>query len=197
MKSVNIEDQSYLCPNWQDMGDITVDLAKKIIKTDDQFDRVVALAKGGLSWNRQLQDLLEIKHTSSIQVKFYKGINSTEKRPIVIQSLPVTIEDESILIFDDIADTGESLILAKEYLLAHGTKSIKTATLFEKPWTKLKPDFIGESTESWVIFPHDAVENINLLKDKWGNIDISEFEKRLISLGIEKNIIDFYLASSK
>lgn len=192
MKSVIIEEQSYLCPSWQDMGNITVNLAKKIKKTNNQFDRVVALAKGGLSWNRQLQDFLEIKHTSSIQVKFYKGINSTEKRPIVIQSLPVTIEDESILIFDDIADTGESLILAKEYLLTHGAKSIKTATLFEKPWSKLKPDFIGESTESWVIFPHDTIENIGLLKNKWGNIKASEFEERLVSMGIEKSIIDFY-----
>jgi hypoxanthine phosphoribosyltransferase len=179
------------------MGNITVALAKQINKTKETFDRVVALAKGGLSWNRQLQDLLGIKHTSSIQVKFYKGINSTASRPIVIQSLPVTIEDESILIFDDIADTGESLILAKEYLMTHGAKSIKSATLFEKPWSKFKPDFVGESTTSWVIFPHDTIENIHLLKDKWGKITKEEFKTRLNSIGIEKSLIDFYLASDK
>lgn len=195
LQPVLIEDQAYLCPTWQEMGRFAVDLAQKIKQTDDVYDRVVALAKGGLSWNRQLQDLLQIKQTSSIQVRFYQGINQTAKRPIVIQSLPVTIEDESILIFDDIADTGESLIMAKEYLERHGTKSIKTATIFEKPWSKLKPEYSAQQTEAWVIFPHDAVENIKLLEKKW-QVGSQEFQTRLAQIGIESSIVDFYLATN-
>ncbi|MFC1653472.1 phosphoribosyltransferase [Patescibacteria group bacterium] len=196
MNPVIIEEQEYLYPNWQKMGEITVSLANKIKESEKIFDRVVALAKGGLSWNRQLQDLLNIKNASSIQVRFYKGINNTQKRPIVVQSLPVTIEDEDILIFDDIADTGESLKMAKEYLLNHGAKSIKTATMFEKPWSSIKPDYFGEKTEAWVIFPHDAVENIMLLKKKWDKIGQEEFEDRIKQIGIDESIIKSYLAST-
>ena len=70
---------------------------------------------------------------------------------------------ESILIFDDVADTGESLELAKSYLENHGTKNIQTATIYQKPWSKVKPDFVADDTKAWVIFPHDAIENMKLL----------------------------------
>lgn len=153
MKPVTIDHQAYLCPTWQDMGKTVITLAQKIADSHQAFDRVVALAKGGLSWNRQLQDLLQINQTSSIQVTLYKGINEKKRQPIVVQSLPVTIQNESILLFDDIADTGESLKLSIDYLKNHGAKSIKTACMFSKPWTTVTPDFYTHTTEAWVIFP--------------------------------------------
>ncbi len=193
LEAITIEDQAYLCPSWDEMGQVVLDLAQKIKTENIHFDRVVALAKGGLSWNRQLQDFLEIKHTSSIQVRFYTGVKTTAKKPIVVQSLPVTIEDENILIFDDVADTGESLEMAVKYLESHGPKSVKTATLFEKPWSKFKPDFSGENTNAWIIFPHDAIETMRTLTQKW-QVSKEEQRKRFSKIGVADSIINFYLA---
>lgn len=193
LEPVSIEGQLYLAPSWEEMGEIILNLAQKIKAENLQFDRVVALAKGGLSWNRQLQDFLGIKQTSSIQVRFYTGINTTAKKPIVVQSLPVTIENENILIFDDVADTGDSLEMAKNYIDAHGAKSIKTATLFEKPWSKCKPDFSGRNSSEWIIFPHDTIENMNILEKKW-QVGRSELKARFQNMGIAESIINFYLA---
>lgn len=194
MTGVEIDGQAYLAPSWEQMGEVVLKLAKKIKASDEQLDRVVALAKGGLSWNRQLQDFLEIKHTSSIQVRFYTSVKETAKRPIVVQSLPVTIENENILVFDDVADTGESLDMAVKYLESHGTKSIKTATVFEKPWSKFKPDFAGENTSAWIIFPHDAIETMRVLSKRWG-VDQEEEADRFRKIGVGESIIKFYLDS--
>lgn len=190
---VTIDDQAYIAPNWQEMGQLTVRLAEKIAASNGEFDRLIALAKGGLSWSRQLQDLLQIEDYSSIQVTMYEGVYQTKKSPIVIQSLPISIKGESVLVFDDVADSGETLALAKEYFGLHGATNVKTATHFTKPWTKLTPDFTVENTDSWIIFPHDTIEMIHLLKDKWHLENNEEFYKRLQKIGIEPAIIDFSL----
>lgn len=193
-KPVEIDGQLYLAPSWDDMGEVVLALAKKILSDKElRFDRVVALAKGGLSWNRQLLDFLEIKQTSSIQVRLYTGIKETAKRPIVVQALPVTIENEDVLVFDDVSDTGESLAMAVKYLDAHGAKSMKTATMFEKPWTNYHPDYFGAETNAWIIFPHDAIETMRVLSEKWG-VDKLEERKRFTAIGIAESIINFYLA---
>jgi len=155
----------------------------------------VALAQGGLSWVHQLQDLLSIPQASSIQIKSYKGINETINRPVVIQSLPVSIVDEEVLLFDDVADSGQSLIMAKDYLKAHGVKNITTATMFYKPWSKITPDYFGEPTKAWLIFPHDSVEHIPLLAEKW-QVGKKTLTKRLRQIGLEPSIVAFYLAAN-
>lgn len=190
---VTVNDQEYLAPSWSDMGKLTVSLAEKIEASGQKFDRIIALAKGGLGWSRQLQDLLRIPEGSSIQVSMYEGIYATKKSPIVIQSLPISIKGESILVFDDVVDSGETIEIAKDYFHLHGAVNVKTAAHFTKPWTKINPDFSVEPTKSWIIFPHDAVEMIYLLDEKWNHPETSVLRDNLLKIGIEADIVDFTL----
>jgi hypoxanthine phosphoribosyltransferase len=193
--TVEIEGQKYLAPTWKEMGQMTVRLAQKIKKDNGKYDRLIALAKGGLGWARQLLDLLSVGELSSIQILFYEGILKTKRRPIVIQSLPISVAGEKVLVYDDVVDSGETVELAKNYLSAHGAETVQTASHFTKSWTKVEPDYSLEKTDAWILFPHDATENLKLLKSKWRNLKKEEFERRVRKLGLDPEIVDYYLAS--
>jgi len=157
----------YIMPSWDQLDDLTLRVAQQIKVADLKFDLVVALAKGAWPMSRSLVDYSGIKELASLGVKFYKGINERLAKPEIYQELPTSVKDKSILVFDDVADSGESLAFTLEYLRQAGAKEIKTATLFYKPWSVLTPDFYGETTDAWIIFPFEKREMIELLSKNW------------------------------
>lgn len=181
--------------SWQQFGNDVFSLAQKILDSGEEFDRIVALAKGGLTMSRSLVDYLKIKNVSSMQIEFYAGINSATKTPVITQSLPVTIKDERVLIVDDIADSGETLDLAIKYVQYHGAQSIKTATHFYKPHSKVTPDFFVHETAAWVIFPNEIRETIQQLYHDWTSDGIKKEEiiDRLQAIGLPSNEVDFFI----
>src|SRR4030043_1223204 len=177
---------SYIVPTWQEMGELTFQLAKKILKSGKKFDRLVTMAKGGWTWSRTMADYLDLKEVGSIYIKFYTGILETKKVPVIAQSLPISVAKERILVFDDVADSGETLATVKKYLEMCGTKSITTAALFYKSWAKFIPDFYAAKTDAWIIFPHEIRETIEILKNKWQKAKVSRGQllSRLLKLGL-------------
>lgn len=196
MKPIKFNDQKYIAPSWEEMGNFCFNLAKKIEdKHPKKFDRLIALAKGGLTWSRTLADYLDISEMSTIQIRFYTDISARSNKPIIIQSLPIDVSSENVLLFDDVADSGETLEVAKEYLRLCGAKKVSTATLFIKNWVKVKPDYYGESTNAWIIFPHEIREMTLLLLKGWRKENLSKKEaiKRLVKLGLPENQVLYYL----
>lgn len=195
MNKVNFGKESYIAPSWEEMGELCFELSKKILQKNQKFDRLIALVKGGLTWSRTMLDYLAISHISSFQVKFYSNIKRTDQKPIVIQALPIDVEGENILLFDDVADTGETLDIASNYLKMRGAKNISSATLFSKPWSKHKPDFYAQKTDAWIIFPHEIRETINLLSKNWQKKKLSKKEiySRLIKTGLPEEQVEYFL----
>ena len=192
---MTIHDTDYQFYTWQQLGEDVFTLSKKMLDQNMQFDRIVALAKGGLTFSRSVVDYLQIPNISSIQIEFYSGINEKQKTPVITQSLPVSIKNERVLIFDDIADSGETLALAKKYLQYHGAKSLHTATLFTKPQSVITPDFFVHETTAWVIFPNEVRETIELLNKKWKDVGDSQtrIKEQLLSIGFPKNEVEAFL----
>ncbi len=188
MNSNTFHDQAYEYLDWQQLGDDVFKLAKDVLESGKKFDRLVALAKGGLTYSRSMVDYLAIPEVSTIQIEFYTGIAETAKTPVITQSMPVSVRDEDILVFDDIADSGETLEVATNYLKYHGVKSISTAVLVSKPWTKIKPDFAARTSEAWVIFPNEARETIATLVSMWQKKGDSatEIHSQLLKIGFSE-----------
>ena len=193
MKKIILDDQSYITPTWEEMGRLCFNLSKTILAKNLRFDRLIALAKGGLTWSRTLADYLGIDKLSVTQIKFYSDIGKTHKQPVILQSLPVSIDQERVLLFDDVADSGETLKLAKDYLVMCGARNVSTATLFTKTWVGTKPDFVTATTNAWIIFPHEIREMITLLSKKWHGVSHREKTKRLLTLGFPENQVNFFL----
>ena len=188
------EEITYITPSWQDLDQLAFELSRKISQSGKQFDRIVTLAKGGWPMSRSLVDYLEIHEVASVGIKFYAGINTRYKHPHVYQNIPVAVVGERVLLFDDVADTGESLKFAVDYLKMQGVGSVTTATLFYKPHSGYKPDFYAYKTSDWIIFPYDAVEAIRLLKPKWekAGVDKAEIKERFRRLGVKDEVMKTY-----
>ncbi|OGD54125.1 hypothetical protein A3J78_02510 [Candidatus Beckwithbacteria bacterium RBG_13_35_6] len=179
------------------MDQLAFRLAKKIISKQLKFDRLVVLAKGGWTWGRTISDYLQIKNVASIQIQFYANISETQEKSTIIQSLPLSINKENILLFDDISDSGETLITANSYLTMCGAQKITTATLFFKPWTKTKPDFYSAETKAWVIFPHEIRESVESINNRWRKNGLSKAKiiKRFAAIGLPKDQVKYFLNS--
>ncbi len=194
MKTTTIHGQKYLCLSWDQVGAEVFSLAQEILKSNVQFDRVVALAKGGLTFSRTLVDYLSIKELSSIQIEFYTGIGEVNRTPVITQTLPVSIRNERILIFDEVVDSGETMKMATEYLHYHGSREIHTATLATKTWAKFSVDFSAFTTDAWIVFPHENRESIRLLSKMWAEKGDSPdvIRRQLLEIGLPKDEVEFF-----
>lgn len=194
-KETNFDGVSYICPTWEQMGETTFSLAKQIIESGRQFDRIIALAKGGWTWARALADFLQITKLSSTRLKSYDGVNECSQVK-VLQPLSDSIDGERILIFDDVVDSGETIAKAKEYMTILGAKEISTAALCFKPRSKFVPEFYAFSSKSWVIFPHECREFIDQTKTKWldKNLSSEEIKSRLKTIGIPSDLVDYFVS---
>lgn len=187
----------YLAPSWDDMDRLVFSISKKIIEADLKFDRIVTMAKGGWPMARPLVDYIQANEVASIGIKLYKGINERKAEPEVYQDIPVDITGETILLFDDVADTGETLEFVKQYLEGRGAKKIYTATLFYKPHSSIKPDYYGEETLAWIIFPYELRETMDVLVDKWEGEGLNEaaIVDRFETLGFKRKMVEYFYST--
>ena len=143
---------------WETSVDYCEKLAKMI---DFRPDIIVGISRGGLVPARILSDILNVK-ILILGIKFYKNIGETSDKPTITQDLP-KIEGKKILIVDDIADSGKSLLAATEYLKGN---ELRTATLHYKTTSKFKPDYYIEIADAWIVYPWERHETGRLLKSK-------------------------------
>lgn len=185
---------SYTAPSWEEMGEYCFLLAQKILASGQEFDRLVTLAKGGWTWARNMSDLLSIEKVASVQLIHYSDVYETGKKPRLIQSLPVSVVGEKILIFDDVTDSGKSLPFCMDYLKMCGAGDLTTSTLFYKPWSIFKPDFYVCQTKAWIIFPHELRETVESRGKKWIEDGCSKQEvvERFVKIGLPKEQVEYF-----
>jgi uncharacterized protein len=130
------------------------ELAQRI--ADDGFrpDAIVAIARGGLTLAGALGYALDVKMLGSLNVEFYTGVGSTLETPVV---LPPTLDQESlagksILLVDDVADSGRTLSLVLQLLRAGGGE-VRTVCIYSKPSSIEEPHYVWKRTDRWINFP--------------------------------------------
>jgi len=58
----------------------------------------------------------------------------------------------SVLVVDDVADSGKTLDLVLK-LVAERVALARTAVLYDKPRSVIRPDYCWRSTDRWIVFP--------------------------------------------
>jgi len=195
MKQSIVDDIAFTLLDWPDLTQITEDLAAQINGQAQEFDRIVALANGGLSMVRHLADRLNFKTISLLQISSYQGVAEQDPEPVILQPLPMDVQGENILLFEDIVDTGATLEVADKYLETIGVSSYKVATQVEKSHTTYHADFVGVRNDDWIIFPYETRETILDLQSKWQSSGVTREEifQRLTTIGFSQTDIDQYL----
>ncbi len=189
------EDISFLAPGWRALHALAFKISTQIQAGEHDFDRVITLAKGGWPMSRSVADFLEVGEVQSLGIKFYTGIDEREPKPIVYQDLPIDISGEKVLLFDDVADTGESLDFATKYLKRRGAKSVTTATIYYKERSKVTPDYFAAQVAEWIVFPYELVETLRIVGTRWlvEGVDPAEVVERFVSMRFEKDQVEHYV----
>lgn len=186
----------YIAPTWDQLGHLCFKLSKQINHQGKSYDRIVVIAKGGLTWSRTLADYLGISDIETIRVKLYRGIGKAFKKPQIIQELKTDITGEKILLFDDVADSGQTLEFVEKLLLKQGAKSVDTSALFYKSTSKVTPDFFDHQTDAWIVFPHELREFIEETSRDWLKKGISKKQAlaRYLRLGLPEDQVSYFLS---
>ena len=148
----------YITPSWDDIFEMCVEGAYKVLDMGVKFDVIVTLSRGGLVPARIMSDLLEIGDVIVIDVKYYTGIGKRSEKPIVREISKTLIDSKNVLVVDDVIDSGESLKAAVEYLKSLNPKCIKIFTLHVKPHRAISPDVYVSETSAWIIYPWERRE---------------------------------------
>src|SRR3990170_2815664 len=155
--------RTYIAPGWDRIYEMLVDLALRIKRSGFKADFIVGVSRGGWPPGRILSDLLENTHTANIKIEFYVGLGETARKPVITQPISEDITGKKVLVVDDVSDTGESLKVAIEHVAQKRASEVKSATVFFKPHSILKPDFYADETSHWIIFPWERLEVTKLL----------------------------------
>lgn len=153
------EKDRFLNLSWDEIEKMCEKLKEKISNSNFNIDVIVGISRGGLVPARILADLFDIKDLGTMKIESYTGIG-TKKEPKITQDLLIDIKSKNVLLVDDVVDSGESLILAKEHLLKKSPKNLKIATLHYKKTSKIIPDFYIEETDKWIIYPWERNETM-------------------------------------
>ncbi len=183
---------SYVAPSWDKIYDMLIELARRIRDSGFRPDLIVGVCRGGWAPARIMSDLLENANTASIRIEFYLAPGVTARKPVISQAIMVPVKGINVLVVDDVADTGESLKVAVEHLDVCGAKGVKTATLYYKPKSCVKPDFFIIQTDQWIIFPWERLESTRRLlneAEKRGN-PIDTVIETLVGAGVESNVVE-------
>lgn len=158
--------ERYLHLTWMDVQRLSEKLADQIAETGFRPDIIVAVSRGGFDPARILSDELNIRSLASLQVIYYAGVNERNDKPQVKYPLNADIAGLNVLVVDDVADSGNSLKVVKDYIDNLGPREVRIATLHHKPWSSFEPDFYAESVDKWIIYPWEPRESIEDIREK-------------------------------
>lgn len=144
-------------------------LAELIYQRGFKPNFIVGVWRGGAPVGIAVQEYLEFMgvHADHIAIRTasYYGIDQQDK-DVKVFGLNYVIDnvkaDHSLLIVDDVFDSGRSLKAIIDQIRTrageHAPATIKTACPWYKPSrnvTNLTPDFYVHATDRWLVFPHE------------------------------------------
>ena len=159
--STQAEDRENL--TWQGFGDACRQIAEQIADSGWMPDLIVAIARGGMLPAGAISYALGVKANGAINVEFYTGVGKTMLEPEILEPYMdiSSLEGKRVLIVDDVADSGKTLKLIMDLIsekgLSMGGDSAKvdarSATIYLKPTSIIKPDYVFKQTDKWINFP--------------------------------------------
>lgn len=142
---------------WAEFGSSCRDLARAVHSDGYRPELILAIARGGLFPAGGLGYALDVKNLNVINVEFYTGVDERLPMPVVLPPVPqpVDLSGARVLIADDVADTGATLRLVKDFCAQH-VAEVRCAVIYEKPRSIVKCEYVWRRTNLWIDFPWSA-----------------------------------------
>jgi hypoxanthine phosphoribosyltransferase len=142
---------------WEDLGVGARALAEAIHHDGYRPDVVLAISRGGLLIAGALAYALGVKNTFTMNVEFYTGIDERLEAPLILPPVPdpVDLRAARVIVADDVADTGATLQVVKDFCAGHVAEA-RCAVLYEKPHSLVASEYVWRRTDRWIVFPWSA-----------------------------------------
>ena len=139
---------------WELFGTAARELAVEIDADGFRPDLVLAIARGGLFVAGALGYALDVKNLHLVNVEFYTGVDERLDMPAMLPPVPnaVDLSGARVLIADDVADTGATLRLVKDFCADH-VAEVRCAVVYEKARSSVKCEYVWRRTDLWINFP--------------------------------------------
>src|ERR671932_1997767 len=142
---------------WSEVGLAARTLAEHVLDDDYRPDMLLSIARGGLVVGGALAYALDVKNTFTMNVEFYVGVDERLPVPMILPPVPelVDLDEARVLVVDDVADTGRTLALVKDFC-AGSVGETRVAVLYEKPHSIVRGAYVWRRTARWIDFPWSA-----------------------------------------
>jgi hypoxanthine phosphoribosyltransferase len=133
----------------------------KNIKPVRPFTDIVAISRGGLIPAGLIAYKLDIKRVHSFGISMYSDKNILMRNPIIYQNLPTFPSNSSILVIDEIVDSGKTLTVINQEFTNRGI--CRAQVIYASVYIKNKDQHIIKCdvydkellTTDWVSLPYD------------------------------------------
>ena len=134
--------------SYEEFGVAVRDLGRDILLSEYKPDIILSIARGGFFLGAGLGYAIDVKNSFTLSVEFYTGVDERLPMPIVLPPVPnrVDLTGAKVLVADDVADTGETLKLVKEFLEGY-VAEVRFAVQYEKPRTIIKPEYVWRHSD--------------------------------------------------
>jgi hypoxanthine phosphoribosyltransferase len=142
--------------SWDEIVEWSKGLAQKISESGYKPDAIVAVARGGYVPARLLCDFLDINDLLSVQSQHWVEAARAAEKAILKYPYTVDMSGKKLLLVDDIVDTGDTLLLAKDFIVKNWRPDdVKIAVLqWISPVAKFKPDYYHIEVKDWTWFQY-------------------------------------------
>jgi hypoxanthine phosphoribosyltransferase len=139
---------------WPKYGQAVRELAQQIADDGYEPDIILSIARGGLFVAGSLGYALGVKNLYVMNVEFYEGVGQTLRLPVMLPPVPSAVDfsAKKVLIADDVADTGKTLELVRDFCLDQ-VADARSAVIYEKPQSLVKCEYVWGRTSRWINFP--------------------------------------------
>lgn len=140
--------------DWALFGTASRELAEAVAADRYDPDIILSIARGGLFVAGALGYALDVKNLHVANVEFYTGINERLPVPIMLPPVPnvVDLSGAKVLVADDVADTGATLKLVRDFCAGH-VADVRCAVIYEKPHSTVQCEYVWRHTDRWINFP--------------------------------------------
>ncbi|WP_046500257.1 phosphoribosyltransferase [Streptomyces odonnellii] len=140
--------------SYEQFGHAVRALAQSIADDGYEPDLVLSIARGGVFVAGGLAYALDCKNIHLVNVEFYTGIGTTLPMPVMLAPVPnlVDFSHKKVLIADDVADTGKTLKLVRDFCVDH-VAEVRSAVIYEKTQSLVKCEYVWKRTDDWINFP--------------------------------------------
>ena len=137
-------------------------LARQVADDGFEPDLVLAIARGGLFLGGALGYALDVKNLFVMNVEFYTGVDERLALPVVLPPTPdvVDLTGATVLVADDVADTGATLKLVRDFCAGH-VADVRCAVIYEKPQSLVQSEYVWRRTDRWINFPWSTLPPVH------------------------------------